>query len=163
MAKAEFRHCLNFYETMEKESGLDIKTELKEFVGRLGDIQRECRIPNAYYSAIVKGLGMLGCISIEERGSWGNPSRVYLIRPPTEPEWTAHRALTERPKGGTLLEKVDQRVQKIEKQLGGVESVINGLAELERQINSLRVKIDAIERKNGIETKSTSQEEDSNN
>lgn len=163
MAKAEFRHCLNFYETMEKESGLDIKTNLKEFVGRLGDVQRECRIPNAYYSIIVKGLDMLGCISVAERGAWGNPSRVYLIRPPTEPEWTAHRALTDGRKGGNLWEKVDQRVQKLEKQLGGVASVVDGLAELERQINSLKKKMDAIERKYGIETKSTSQEEDSNN
>jgi hypothetical protein len=155
MAKAEFRHCLNFYETMEKESSLDIKTELKEFVGRLGEVQRECRIPNAYYSAIVKGLEMLGCISVSERGAWGNPSRVYLIRPPGEDEWTAHRALTEGPKGGNLWEKVEQRVQKIEKQLGGVENVVNGLAELERQIQNLQVKIDAIERKYGIENEST--------
>lgn len=107
---------LNFYKSMARHAD---KHDI--FEGSIVQAYADIRASRTYYSKLRELLVTSGCIEILRKGVSGSPSRVRLIRPPTEDdfEMTYTRRLTRRRHSDTV--SLEQRVSNIEGRLGDID------------------------------------------
>jgi hypothetical protein len=102
-------------------------------------IFRELGISQTYYSPIWGALEQGGCIEVYEKGTHGRPSRIMLLREPTEDTFSTE-VLTQ-PREPDILR---QRIENIERRLDGVEikQVIASLVKRQDDLDSRLKKLE---------------------
>ena len=99
---------------------------------------RELGISQTYYSPIWGALEQGGCIEVYEKGTHGRPSRIMLIRPPSESTFSVE-VLTQ-PREPDILR---QRIENVERRLDGVDvkqlgaALVKRIDELDRRLKQL--------------------------
>ena len=131
--KAEFRHALNLYESLQAKAV--VKDDELVFSGSLVEMFRSLKISQGYYSDVTRGLYTLGCMQMKQRGARSSPSIIVLHNPPTVEAWAAlaDSDLTTRPSGATMLEK---QLENLERRMGGMD-IVEAFADHEARIVQL--------------------------
>jgi hypothetical protein len=117
------------------------------YVGSITKLFDELRLPQAYYSRITQQLKKLGYAEQIERGAPGRPSVWKLWHRPDPDTWKLlyvrrGEGLTP-PPGRDTLTSVSNRVEALEKRLGGL-NVVTAIAELSKEIQKAQERIDGL-------------------
>jgi hypothetical protein len=118
--------------------GMAERADDRVFTGYPTKLFDELSIPISYYSRIKQQLEALGYAEQVEQGRGGRPSVWRLWKRPHPDSWKIlyERGLTRPPSSGTLTD-VSNRVEAIERRLGGL-NVVQAIAELQQEIHEAR-------------------------
>lgn len=83
---AVYRHCVEVYETMNRDAELDADGALI-WVGYTTKMIRKLGLAVPLYSSVTGHLKAMDCIRQKSRGGGGTPSCWVLIQAPTEELW----------------------------------------------------------------------------
>jgi hypothetical protein len=122
-------HALNLYNAMLEQSVDGV------FEGSLIQVYDSTVSSRAFYSKIMQGLQHSGSITLLQRGSKNQPSRVALNYPPEDVENFQPRGLTRQ---GDLA-TIRQRIKDLENQTGGIH-IGQAIGELEQRVTKLEEK-----------------------
>ena len=123
---ALFEHAQRVYEAMEAESiELPEYPDMKVYEGHLTNLFKRLLLSVPYYSKITGSLIGMGCIEQIRRGGGTAESRWLLWQPPELDAWK--ESATTRPKGGSKIMVLEQRLRDAIKVISNLEGRIERL------------------------------------
>jgi hypothetical protein len=124
-------YCIALYDAMKARAVKGV------FTGSFTEVYKTLGISNQYYSKCTKALVDIGSVEHIQRGHHKRPTIYKLIHRPTKAQLDEYDFLTPRTRRARVSEEeLLQRLQKLERSVGGVD-IVAALTNLEQRIVAL--------------------------